>query len=347
MKHRPRHISVRSKRRHMNVPKKGGRRRGFTLVELLVVIAIIGILVALLLPAVQAAREAARRAQCSNNLKQIGLAMHHYHDQARCFPPGNIATSMPGRMSGWHVPCRTNWAISLLPFLEQEPLYSQYNHNVDNRGPQNKDVRETDLDVYNCPSDPYAKELTHPMYGLGPGSSTKYRCGSYRAMAGRSDLRYLFMPDRGFWGYPGFQPIHSAHPEWKGVFHVVGPSILTRSERFSSILDGTSNTIAVGENHGVKDDMNFGGTYWASSASNSISQAVPLSESLQAVPEFWKCVSTVPSDKACDFGWGSYHPGIIGFVFSDGSVHFLDTSINMNLFCDLSTIAGGEPALLP
>jgi len=117
------------------------QRRAFTLVELLVVIAIIGILVALLLPAVQAAREAARRAQCSNNLKQMGLAAHNYHDTFRSFPPGAITDG----------PCcsaksRVNWAIALLPYMEQTSLYDEYDHDANNEDPTNDLVRRAEID---------------------------------------------------------------------------------------------------------------------------------------------------------------------------------------------------------
>jgi prepilin-type N-terminal cleavage/methylation domain-containing protein len=105
------------------------KRIGFTLVELLVVIAIIGILVALLLPAVQAAREAARRMSCGNNLKQIGLSCHNYHDTYKTFPPGNIT---PGNCCG--TPSAATWTLFILPFLEQQPLHDRYNFNLWNDG---------------------------------------------------------------------------------------------------------------------------------------------------------------------------------------------------------------------
>ena len=110
--------------------------RGFTLVELLVVITIIGILIALLLPAVQAAREAARKMQCSNNLKQIGLAMHNYHTAIGTFPPGEIAVGINLATN------YTNWAIAILPYMELQNLYSQYNQNATNDHASNQTVRE-------------------------------------------------------------------------------------------------------------------------------------------------------------------------------------------------------------
>lgn len=133
---------------------------GFTLIELLVVIAIIAVLVALLLPAVQQAREAARRSQCKNQLKQIGLALHNYHDSYRSFPPGNVTM---GNCCG--SPCGTNWAISILPFMDQAPLYQQYNFDKYNEDPENQAVRETILPVFNCPSDINAGKRERPESG--------------------------------------------------------------------------------------------------------------------------------------------------------------------------------------
>ena len=118
------------------------RSRAFTLVELLVVIAIIGILVALLLPAVQAAREAARRISCQNNLKQLGLAIHNYHDTHKALPP--TRTSLP----------RHTWAPFLFPFIEQSNLYDQYNWNVNWNDPRNQPAIATSVSTFRCPSAP-------------------------------------------------------------------------------------------------------------------------------------------------------------------------------------------------
>ncbi|MBN1853785.1 MAG: DUF1559 domain-containing protein, partial [Pirellulales bacterium] len=139
-----------------------GRQPAFTLVELLVVIAIIGILVALLLPAVQAAREAARRSQCGNNLKQIGLAILNYESAYKTFPPGGITLGpCCGTKSG------TSWPISILPQMEEQPLFDQYNFNAFNEDPENMVVRETKLVKYTCPSDEGLDELLTPATGPG------------------------------------------------------------------------------------------------------------------------------------------------------------------------------------
>ncbi|MEX0818470.1 MAG: DUF1559 domain-containing protein, partial [Pirellulaceae bacterium] len=163
------------------------KHRGFTLVELLVVIAIIGILVALLLPAVQAAREAARRMQCSNNLKQLGLALHNYHDTLKTFPPGYVS-NRPGveGSSSW---CRSGgvqgapWTALILPYMEQQNLHDQFNFNVpfqatsNQMAPPNSNV-VIPLDTYSCPSDVRlgSNPLWNSYFGV-QGGGTAPDCG--------------------------------------------------------------------------------------------------------------------------------------------------------------------------
>ena len=182
---------------------------GFTLVELLVVIAIIGILVSLLLPAVQSAREAGRRLACTNKLKQIALACHTYHDQANSFPMGNVT----------HGNCCTicsgmTWTIAILPFLEQQQLFDQYDDTKYNESLDNAAVVQTNLPVYDCPSEDATDVLDMPESGphnnnacaseeespfgrrtVGSGINHEWNRGSYRACSGRVDTRAL-----GWWG---------------------------------------------------------------------------------------------------------------------------------------------------
>lgn len=309
-----------------------GRSAGFTLVELLVVIAIIGILIALLLPAVQAAREAARRMHCGNSLRQIGLALHNYHQALGTFPPGGITEG----------PCcstksLTSWAISILPYLEQEALYEQYDMNEYNEDPKNAEVREAQVTVYCCPSEQGTDNLAIPESGPAAGS-VQYRRGSYRCMTGRSD-------GSGWWDADsnGSFPL-----EWRGVMHQVADRNVGRklsTERIANVKDGTSNTLAVGE-MGSKTHQSRR-TYWAYTyTSYNASAAVPQSRIL--LVDYDRCVEVDGAGGAnpCKRGWGSFHPQGLQFVFCDGSVRMLPTTIDIELFCQLATIDGGELAQL-
>lgn len=194
-------------------------RNGFTLVELLVVIAIIGILVGLLLPAVQAAREAARRMQCSNNMKQLGLALHNYHDTYQSFPASagvTLATSAGGSYDGWN-----SWSglASILPFIEQNALYDQidfrYNFaaNIAGVAEHSTVVRRTNVDAFMCPSD--------------PGSGVSYT-------ADMAPSSYCFS--------------HGPAASWD-ISAGSEPGVFDKAYfcRFRDILDGTSNTLAMAE----------------------------------------------------------------------------------------------------
>ena len=185
------------------------KSRAFTLIELLVVIAIIAVLIALLLPAVQQAREAARRTQCRNNLHQIGLALHNYHDTHSVFPPGQVYCTSIGQ--------RTNWLVLILPFVDESALYNAYNmdHNPGPSGaPQNTTVSDAILSQYCCPSDG------------APENDGNGREGSYAGCFGTDRVKECSDT--------------STDPR-AGVLYS------SSKIRIRDIRDGTSNTLAAGE----------------------------------------------------------------------------------------------------
>src|SRR4051812_14899547 len=170
------------------------RRAAFTLIELLVVIAIIAILIGLLLPAVQKVREAAARAKCMNNLKQIGLGLHNYHDATGAFPVGHEIRNRP---DAGHDNYFANWAILILPFVEQDALFRRYDNTKKNRDAANEAVRITPVPVYTCPSDPNTGQIGLPWTRPANGASNttdRYANGSYRGMSGKCHKSDPSMP---------------------------------------------------------------------------------------------------------------------------------------------------------
>ena len=206
---------------------KGGSAGGFTLVELLVVIAIIGILIALLLPAVQAAREAARRSQCNNNLKQLGIALHNYHDAHKVFPPALLGSGRYASAAYYpKVLNTTGWAM-LLPFMEQQPLYDKYNFNVCSSAAGthpggaigddtiNASVYQTRLALLECPSSDTAGEqytnlpTTADNYSLNGVRRTNYLFATGGMNDGSAPYRFYLQDARqGMFGNEARPPLH-------------------------------------------------------------------------------------------------------------------------------------------
>lgn len=309
-------------------PRIRSPKSGFTLIELLVVIAIIAILIALLLPAVQQAREAARRTQCKNNIKQLGLALHNYHDTSLTFPPGGITMgNCCGAKSG------TNWAISILPYMDQAPLYNLYDFNSFNEDPGlnngNQIVRETILSAHQCPSD-IVTGLERP--ASGPGSGLQYAHSTYRAVNGRANPATGWADNRG--------NMTGNTLKWRGVLHNVSSN--GRCERMADVVDGTSNTLMIGE-YSTKTNTRRG-TFWAYTYTSYSNSSITVGQSRTLLNDYDKCVSIggAGGSNSCKRGFGSFHEGGVQFLLADGSVRFVSENVDTNTLGGLATINNSE-----
>ena len=314
------------------------RRRpsGFTLVELLVVIAIIGILVALLLPAVQSAREAARRMQCGNNLKQIGLAMHNYHTAHEALPFG--ASGVQSNVAGG------TWGSLLLPQLEQVNAYNLFNFNQPMTHADNADALKVVVPVYLCPTDPGSRNPITTTHHAAVSLPEVARISYFGSMGPTHMDSCADCPD----GTPSATN-YCCRMAWSFGSHSNGglgissgqfPGMICRwprSVRFAEVRDGLSNTFLVGET--LSEQCNFNGAYVNNFSVSSTSIALNILESDNGL-------NTTPAlTKSC--GFKSFHPGGAMFVMGDGSVHFISESIDYQLYNELGSRAGGEVASLP
>jgi prepilin-type N-terminal cleavage/methylation domain-containing protein/prepilin-type processing-associated H-X9-DG protein len=290
------------------------RRRAFTLIELVVVIAIIGVLLGLLLPAVQKVREAAARLQCQNNLKQIGIGLHNYHDTQQSLPPGYYATApYPDTTPGW------GWAAFLLPYVEQEPLYRQIDFN---QPVQLSPAIQAYVKLYLCPAD---QPATAP-FPVTDGSFTTLCLAapsSYAATVGDDGTEV-------------------DAPTGTGAFY------RNSRTRLTDIKDGTSSTVLVGDRAWSQAKG-----IWAGAPNTAIEQAGPLNPwpnatgpapALVLVHNNWINIRTDADGGLDDFS--SNHSGGANLLFADGSVRFLRTLAGEGQehrdFMAMGTIAGGE-----
>ena len=298
-------------------------RRGFTLIELLVVIAIIAVLIALLLPAVQQAREAARRTQCRNNLHQLGLALHNYHDTHQCFPPASIKSNLAaGSVPSWGDSSpNTSWLTLILPFVDETALYNANNFHRDFQTDANRTVVASKLAQYMCPSDNADASLKNGLYAYGnyaciAGEVCNITGGDYQASC-------------------------------KGIMFA------DSRVRMRDIRDGTSNTWIAGEAT-VKSLVVWASGRWSYAVRGFASggyytnnyQTLNLQSVMGGGCPVAIGINSTLGAAGCYNDWfrvlSSQHEGGAFVLFADGQVRFMSENLDTSVGFALCTRAGNE-----
>ncbi len=329
-------------------------RRGFTLIELLVVIAIIAVLIALLLPAVQAAREAARRIQCTNNLKQLGLAMHNYNSSISTFPIGRMGlnytytTSVTGN-------ARRTWTFLIMPYLEQGAVFQSINFSLSFFDPTNTTIIRTTISGFHCPSEPQSFQTE-----VGGTNQTRYG-GDYVANWGNTHFLQADLPSgttgpTWSWSDP-FVPV-AGGPPWGTIKFLGAPFGGNVARSLAYIVDGTSNTLLMSEvifgldtsttqtddRGDIYNDDQCGATFMGYITPNSTfpdvigGAACSYPYALNPPCRGSKSTTTDPVYNAAR----SFHPGGVNALMTDGRVSFFKNSISLQTWSTLSTAQGGE-----
>ena len=312
------------------------KRKAFTLIELLVVIAIIAVLLGLLLPAVQKVREAALRVQCENNLKQIGLALHHYHGAYGYFPPGYVYQAAGSTGAGRSIATRKgdrpppnplsnvpqtpgwSWAALLLPYIEQDNLYSLIDLTLPVEAPSNLPARITPVAVYTCPADK-------------PTGLFSVLNAWNEPIADASTNSYAAC-----FGYGG--NLNIAPDVSNGIFY------RSSRTRIQDIDDGTSNTFAIGERCAM-----LARAPWAGAVTSGTVQTTPDAPVYTSIAEYSPVMplarvntKTLNSPYSEPYDFFSPHRYYVNFLFADGSVHSLSSATDLTVLQALATRSGGE-----
>lgn len=339
------------------------RSRGFTIVELLVAIGIIGVLMALLLPAVQTSREAARRVTCRNNLKQLGLALHNYHDAHLLLPPGSIWSGRGEPYGNGILPLgafdrvalgispgtepdrlHANWVILLLPHLEQTPLYEAFDLHRPVDDDVNREARRTVLSVMKCPTDTFADTVYERALQDGTRGHT-YARGNYALNIGPNPACFVFQPHCPIGFHTGTDDLVNTNATLWGS----GVGGFNVSARFRDFPGGLSNMVAVDEIRAGIDPIDPRGT-WALGMVGASMTAVhgpgpkrhqdgivsctplTLSYSQTALERLgMPCTdSPIPSNFAATAR--SLHPGLVHTLRLDGSVHAVAEGVDTDVW---------------
>ena len=306
-----------------NADRESGQRTkrstGFTLIELLVSIAIIAVLIALLLPAVQQAREAARRTQCKNNLKQLGVALHNYVDLHKVLPPGYVSsfTATGDDLGpGW------SWAAMLMPQLDQTPAYQLIDFSSGIEKATNATIRLKTFSVFLCPSDDAISQWPAKSYDPSTGVPLNVIC------------------EVGSSNYVGMYGISEPGVDGEGVF------FRNSNVSFADITDGLSQTIAIGER-----SHRLGEATWTGSVTGALLAGDPSDGVGQIVPEHGSGMvlghageGHSPGDPRSDANqfYSRHSGGGVHFLFADGHISFLGSSLDYHTYLALATRAGGE-----
>jgi prepilin-type N-terminal cleavage/methylation domain-containing protein/prepilin-type processing-associated H-X9-DG protein len=344
------------------------KRRGFTLIELLVVIAIIAVLIALLLPAVQSAREAARRIQCTNNLKQLGLAMHNYVSAQNTFPVGRMGLNYNypqlgvagGALQG---NARRTWTFQIMPYLEQGATFQAINFSLSYFHAANTTIIQTTIAGFHCPSDPQS-------FAIEVGSTAQLRYGgNYTANWGNTHFLQAdnpAYPGTGLnWGWQNpFVPIPpgtyagGAGPPWGTVSFLGAPFGGNVARPLQYITDGTSNTLLMSEvifgiDTSPTQGDDRGDVYNDDQVCTTFMGYIPPNATYPDVTGHAACSYPYLQNPPCRGTQNngtdpvynaarSFHPGGVNACMGDGRVSFFKNSISLSVWAALSSAQGGE-----
>jgi len=312
-------------------PATTGQRPGFTLVELLVAIAIIGVLIALLLPAVQYARESARRVQCANNLRQLGIGIASMHDALKVAPPGGVTGNVPkDPHTRFSIPTGLNhgWAVFVLPFMEGKPSVDKYRLDKDWRSPENQTVRETRMPMFQCPTTP------------NPMRMDSFTSGGFAWRAAVSDYAPNNGVNTGLFTAGYIDSLTRQSP--------LGFMDVNECRTFGTCSDGLSNTMFLCEDagrptryrtRGKTPSGTCSGAGWADRDAEYITHGFTLSG--VSVPG--RYAVNVTNDNEIY----SFHQGGAMVLYGDSSVRLLGEMVDINVVCRLITISANEPVSPP